>query len=153
MSQSHFREICRACSATVSQCRCPSEAKVLRFVDTCKDCVPQPAAAARATASGRAPERQEGSTPTERTLPDGQHADHWVLSAEERAKGFVRPVRRSYKHTVCGVVTSMPEAIAETYARQPGYYSSTFCAGGCGYKPVGQDGDFVWDGSSEKVGT
>lgn len=29
---------------------------------------------------------------------NGQHADYWVLSKEERAKGFVRPVRRSYKH-------------------------------------------------------
>lgn len=45
-----------------------------------------------------------------------------VLSAEERAKGFVRPVRRSYVHTKCGVVTMMDRAIAETYARQPDFY-------------------------------
>lgn len=28
----------------------------------------------------------------------GMHADYWVLSEAERAKGFVRPVRRSYVH-------------------------------------------------------
>lgn len=28
----------------------------------------------------------------------GQHEAYWVLSAEERAKGFVRPVRRTYRH-------------------------------------------------------
>lgn len=29
---------------------------------------------------------------------NGQHEAYWVLSEEERAKGFVRPVRRSYRH-------------------------------------------------------
>lgn len=28
----------------------------------------------------------------------GQHEAYWILSAEERAKGFIRPVRLSYKH-------------------------------------------------------
>ena len=58
----------------------------------------------------------------------------------------------------CGVVTRMPQAIAETYAAQPGYYGSTFCVG-CGkYMPVGADGEFVWmdeNGreTTERVGT
>ena len=53
----------------------------------------------------------------------------------------------------CGTVTGMPMACAETYARQPGYYGSTFCCG-CGtYLPVGADGEFVWDGTDERVGT
>lgn len=30
--------------------------------------------------------------------PDGQNKMYLILSAEERAKGFVRPVRRSYCH-------------------------------------------------------
>jgi hypothetical protein len=30
--------------------------------------------------------------------PDGQQKTYLVLSDEERAKGFVRPVRRSYRH-------------------------------------------------------
>jgi hypothetical protein len=53
----------------------------------------------------------------------------------------------------CGTVTSMPRSIAETYARSPGYYGSTFCCG-CGtYLKVGVDGEFVWDGTTERVGT
>lgn len=30
--------------------------------------------------------------------PNGQHEAYWILSAEERAKGFVRPVRLAYRH-------------------------------------------------------
>lgn len=53
----------------------------------------------------------------------------------------------------CGTVTSMPQAIAETYAASPGYYGSTFCCG-CGkYLPVGERGEFVWDGTNDRVGT
>lgn len=142
--------------------------------------------------------------PNSATRADGQHVDHWVLCQAERAKGFVRPVRLSYRHVGrpaaewplrdlseyekrrylefvkfevypesmsprtgrywtqaemdavdkgCGTVTSMPQSIAETYAREPGYYSSTFCCG-CGkYLPVGDRGEFVWDGTRERVGT
>jgi hypothetical protein len=47
----------------------------------------------------------------------------------------------------------MAQEIAETYARQPGFYGATFCCG-CGkHLPVGRDGEFVWDGTDEKVGT
>jgi hypothetical protein len=53
----------------------------------------------------------------------------------------------------CGTVTSMPRPIAETYAANPGYYGSTFCCG-CGkYLPVGAKGEFVWDGTNDRVGT
>ncbi|MDE2101678.1 MAG: hypothetical protein KGL39_30815 [Patescibacteria group bacterium] len=53
----------------------------------------------------------------------------------------------------CGVKTSMPRLIAETYAAKPDYYGSTFCCG-CGkYLPVGARGEFVWDGTEERVGT
>ena len=111
----------------------------------------------------------------------GQQACYLVLSEEERAKGFVRPIRRTYKHVGiagpqytlrdltaeekeawkddpdpfvkfevypetekgmgrywtqkqldsigkgCKSETRMGQAIAETYARQPSYYGSTFC--------------------------
>ena len=67
-----------------------------------------------------------------------------VLSAEERAKGFVRPLRRSYWHTACGKVTTMGTALAETYARQPDFYGGTYCAH-CGqHRPVGAGGEFHW---------
>lgn len=43
--------------------------------------------------------------------------------------------------------------IAEAFAANPGYYGSTFCCG-CGkYLPVGKRGEFVWDGTDERVGT
>ena len=58
---------------------------------------------------------------------DGQQKGYVVLSPEERAKGFVKPVRRSYIHEKCGTLTSMGTALAETYARNPWFYSGTFC--------------------------
>ena len=137
--------------------------------------------------------------------PSGMQRSYLVLSEEERARGFVRPVRRSYKHVGlsgpqyptrdltaeeherydsygyavfepypvggaatgrfwtqeqldavgkgCGTTTTMGQAIAESYARQPGFYGSTMCVH-CGvHLPVGEDGEFVWDGTTERVGT
>lgn len=83
----------------------------------------------------------------------GMQKGYVVLSAEERAKGFVEPVRRSYVHEKCGVVTTMEQALAETYARQPEFYNGTFCAGCRDHFPVGEDGEFRWDGTNQKVGT
>lgn len=128
-----------------------------------------------------------------------------VLSDEERAKGFVRPVRLSYIHVGppgprfplreltdeeadgdnayvryeeypeserpklrrgwtqaqidaigkgCGAVTTMGLAIAETYAREPHFYGATFCVACSMHRPVGKDGEFIWDdGSGQRVGT
>lgn len=85
--------------------------------------------------------------------PIPQHEAYLVLSDEERAKGFVRPVRNSYRHLKCGVVTRMSTALAETYARDPHFYGATYCVG-CGmHLRVGPEGEFVWDGTDEKVGT
>ena len=138
------------------------------------------------------------------TRPDGQHEKYVILSADERAKGFVRPVRTRYRHIGrpgprfelvdltdeqrerhrdfgyvkfepypesehpitgqfwtqeqlvdrgCGTVTTMAVEIAETYARNPSFYGGTFCAG-CGtHLSVGSDGEFVWEGTEERVGT
>lgn len=83
----------------------------------------------------------------------GMQRGYVVLSNDERAKGFVRPVRRSYKHLKCGGVTTMGQSIAETYARQPDFYSGTFCANCRSHFPVGEDGGFVWDGTDQKVGS
>lgn len=85
--------------------------------------------------------------------PAPQNAAYLVLSEEERAQGFVRPVRLSYVHTGCGAVTTMSRGIAETYARQPGFYGSTYCVRCQMHRPVGEHGEFVWDGTEEKVGT
>lgn len=94
-----------------------------------------------------APDHREIDTTT------GMQKGYVVLSADERAKGFVRPVRRSYIHQKCGTMTTMGQALAETYAREPTFYSGTFCCACRAHFPVGEDGEFVWDGTSEKVGT
>lgn len=96
------------------------------------------------------------------TSPQPQAEVYLVLSEEERAKGFVRPVRRSYRHRVtrngCGAVTTMNQALAETYARNPHFYGATYCVR-CGmHRPVGLNGEFTWmagDGSDTEdvVGT
>lgn len=135
----------------------------------------------------------------------GQQEGYVVLAEEERAQGFVRPVRHSYRHVGrttpstwrdltpeehqqydkygymkfepygperapvlgtfwkqsdidrigkgCGAVTTMGQTIAETYARDPHFYGSTFCCGCQAHFPVGEAGEFVWDGTSERVGT
>lgn len=161
----------------------------------------------RDTVSGRpATNPDDAPVPSEARRPDGQYEDHWVLPPEERAKGYVRPLRRSYVHVGiagprhplrdlteiearryaelgyvkfevyppsedpvtgrfwtqdqldsvgqgCGAVTRMPEACAETYARDPSYYGSTFCCCCNSYRRVGEAGEFVWDGTDERVGT
>lgn len=137
--------------------------------------------------------------------PVPQADAYLVLSDEERARGFVRPVRRSYVHTGlrgpryelfeltpeeherydqfgyvryeaypaddypttgrywtqpqldkvgkgCGAVTTMGQVIAETYAREPGFYGATYCVGCRMHLPVGVNGEFTWDGSEERVG-
>lgn len=103
--------------------------------------------------------------------PVPQHDAYLVLSETERAQGFVRPVRRAYMHIACpndaanhgkldihdkpfGPVTTMSQALAETYARQPTFYGATFCCACSMHRPVGENGEFIWDdGSGEKVGT
>ncbi len=76
--------------------------------------------------------------------PVPQNEAYLVLSDEERAKGFVRSVRLTYFHVGCGGVTTMNQTIAETYARQPGFYGATYCVKCQKHRPVGEDGEFVW---------
>ena len=94
-------------------------------------------------------------TPDHRDLnpATGQQKAYVVLSENERAKGFVRPVRTAYLHETCGTVTTMGLALAETYARDPSFYSGTFCIGCRAHFPVGAAGEFTWDGTTDKVGT
>jgi hypothetical protein len=72
---------------------------------------------------------------------NGMQEAYLVLSAEERAKGFVRPLRTSYRHTVCGTVTRMGLDIAETYARDPNFYGGTYCMECRQHLPVSE---FMW---------
>lgn len=82
--------------------------------------------------------------------PTGQNEAYIVLSEEERAKGFVRPVRNAYIHAACRTETRMGSPLSETYARDPKFYGATFCCG-CGvHFPVGE---FTWSGTNKIVGS
>lgn len=107
----------------------------------------------RETVKGNEPVQTECGAPTCEKLPDGQYADHFVLSEEDRSKGYVRPLRVSYRHTVCGTETTMPEKCAESYAVKPDFYTSTFCCACRDYFPVGENGNFKWLDDGTKVGT
>lgn len=153
----------------------------------------------RVTTDGRppAPDTEHTGAPQPIDPTTGQHRAYWVLSAAERAKGFVRPVRNWYVHsgarpkhptrelteeekvrhagegyiafeeyvppqgsvvgrfwteaqlkTGCGQRTSMSDSIAETYARDPKFYGSTFCSYCRVHKPVGE---FVWVNAEGRV--
>lgn len=82
---------------------------------------------------------------------NGQQRGYVVLSKEERAKGYVRPVRRSYIHLNCNTETTMSQEIAETYARDPSFYSGTFCVNCRKHSPLVE---FVWkDNPDQQVGS
>ena len=96
----------------------------------------------------------------------GMQQKYVILSDEERAKGFVRPVRRSYTHLQCGGSTRMGLALCETYARDPAFYGGTYCASCRGHFPlrggapgatatqVTADGyAFTWDEDGAGVGS
>lgn len=80
----------------------------------------------------------------------GMQKDYVVLSAEERAKGYIRPVRQSYVHTACKTATKMALPLAETYACNPEFYTETYCRECMNHFPVAE---FVWQGTSHKVGS
>ena len=74
--------------------------------------------------------------------PTVQQEVYLVLTPEERAKGFIRPVRTSYLHKTCGSHTTMALSIAETYARNPSFYGGTFCVKCEMHRPLDE---FVWE--------
>lgn len=106
------------------------------------------------------------------TNETGQHEGYIVLCPDERAKGFVRPYRDAYKHVGmlerrddtfdgdgkmtyrrgggCGSVTTMGRALSETYARQPTFYSHTFCVNCNRHLPVAE---FTWTADGHQVGS
>lgn len=109
---------------------------------------------AKVTLSGKAPNPDfAGPAPQPPDPMTGQYRDYWVLSPEDRAKGFMRPVRLSYRHDRCGKSTKMNQAIAESFARDVSFYSHTYCATCGNHYPVGPRGEFTWLDSTERVGT
>jgi hypothetical protein len=69
---------------------------------------------------------------------DGQHENYPVNTEGE----YVAPIRRTYVHRKCGVATKVSMNIAETYAKNPRYYSHTFCVGCKEHMPINQ---FEWE--------
>lgn len=92
------------------------------------------------------PELEHGYDTTKRP----QAKKYLVLSEEERKKGFVRPVRRSYVHLKCGLSTRMGQELAETYARNPKFYGATYCVHCQMHLPVQE---FVWYDDGQVVGS
>lgn len=82
--------------------------------------------------------------------PGPQSGAYLILSEDERAKGFIRPLRRVYRHTTCGTVTTMAVRLAETYARDPTFYGATYCTGCQMHRPVSE---FVWTADETVVGS
>ena len=109
--------------------------------------------------------RHVGKRPQHQTrlLTDEEHerwdsADYapyvlWEVYPESMAPKKGRFWTQAELSSGCGGVTTMGLALAETYARDPKFYGGTFCAI-CGkHFPVGANGEFVWDGTDERVGT
>lgn len=178
--------------------------KVADFVDAQPE--PKPPPPADWSARDVSGEAVAPGEPNTELKADGQQKGYVVLTDAERRRGFVRPVRLTYRHVGaagpqnplrdltpdeqrqtegcgyvkfedyppnpdgrigrywtqaqldkvgegCGTTTSMSRDIAETYARDPRFYGSTFCVR-CGtHLPVGAGGEFVWEGTDERVGT
>lgn len=80
----------------------------------------------------------------------GMQKAYLVLTTDEVAKGFVRPLRSKYVHLQCGGMTRIGASIAATYARDPSFYSATFCVHCRQHLPLSE---FKWDGTNETVGS
>ncbi len=103
------------------------------------------------TTSGISPGYEKATGAPGSLKENNQHESYWVLTEEERQKGFIRPLRDSYIHDVCGTLTKINSvAIVETYARDPKYYGSTFCVKCSDHFPVVE---FTWDKSNDKLGS
>lgn len=83
--------------------------------------------------------------------PRPQNDVYLVAPTEARLpSNFVRPVLAGYVHAQelggCGATTRMSQALAETYAVNPGFYGATYCVGCQMHRPVGANGEFYWLG-------
>lgn len=63
------------------------------------------------------PGRESSGAPKPIDPVTGQHGAYWVLSEEERKKGFIRPVRHSYKHIGKNPPKNLRDLTAEEQVR------------------------------------
>lgn len=80
--------------------------------------------------------------------PRDQSKSYLVLSPAMRAADFLQPVRTTYKHKTCDTTTTMSMAIAETYALDPWFYSSTYCVHCRMHRALTE---FVWHPDNSEV--
>jgi hypothetical protein len=65
---------------------------------------------------------------------DGQYENYPTIDSGE----FEQPVRDTYIHGECGTATTMRGDLPESVARDPEYYTKTFCAGCNKHVPVSE---------------
>ena len=81
------------------------------------------------------------------TEPREQNKVYLVLPPEDLRKGYVKPLRQSYKHSTCSGETRMGYELSATYARDPWFYGLTYCVHCRVHRPLTE---FRWlpDGES-----
>lgn len=72
---------------------------------------------------------------------DGQYENYPTIGDGD----FVQSVQYTYVHENCGKTTTMSDNIAESVARDPHYYTKTFCAN-CGEHVPVEDVHWKADG-------
>lgn len=95
--------------------------------------------------------------PLRRLTPeeDARHAPHNYVAFEAYPPEALPCTGRYWTQSeldsvTCGTVTTMADALSETYARDPRFYGSTYCCA-CGtHFPVDQ---FVWERDNQVVGS
>src|SRR5687768_10785160 len=89
--------------------------------------------------------RTQHTTP----LADGQMTDHVTVHPTGRYKGSLAGVPQSYQHSLCGVVTGMPEEIIRSYLANPFLYSDkSFC---CGCNDYVSKNELCWVETGQKL--
>lgn len=85
---------------------------------------------------------------------DGQQTSYVVMS-DMKLKGTMptRPFQKRVRHLRCMTLTEMHDKMAMTISRDPTFYKALFCARCQGHFKIGQDGEFLWDKSDQRVGT
>jgi hypothetical protein len=77
-----------------------------------------------------------------------QNEIYLVLPEAERSQSkFQRPYREAYWHSICEQTTTISQPIAQSYARNPKFYQSTYCVHCMMHRPVNE---FLWvEGNGE----
>ncbi len=93
----HVRELVQKATAEAAKKKMNAElAKIFPEPDNLDDILKP---SMRHTVTGKTPTLPDDAPAPQPINPlTGQHGDHWVLSPEERSRGFIRPVRLSYRH-------------------------------------------------------